>query len=290
MSMRIAVGGGKGGTGKSTIAVNLAFEISRRKGRVLLIDNDVESPVDHIFFGGIRERVLEISSFLPIIIKEKCVKCGLCIQHCPEHALIGLVGQYPKLLRDLCEGCKLCYYVCPTKAIDEEKRVIGYIYKAKYKGISLIQGEVLPGVKQHSNVALRTIQYASRFFEDYDYVIIDSAPGTGANVWITLSEVNLSIAVTEPTPLGVSDLKRYLKLVKKTGKEAIVVINRSSIEGGDKEIIYSLSKDNYPIKGFIEVPYDEILIKSYISGKLVCEVHREASSCKAIRRIIDFLD
>jgi len=288
--MRIAVGGGKGGTGKSTIAVNLAFELSKKRGRVLLVDNDVESPVDHIFLGGDRERIIEINSFLPTINEEKCMKCGLCIQHCPEHALIGLVGQHPKLLRDLCEGCKLCYYVCPAKAIEEEKRTIGYIYRAEYRGINLIQGEVLPGVKQHTNVALRTMQYANRFFGNYDYVIIDSAPGTGANVWITLNEADISIAVTEPTPLGVSDLKRYLKLVEKVGKEAIVVINRSDVEGGNKEIIYSLSKDNYPIKGFIEVPYDELLIKSYVSGKLVCELNPKASSCESIRRILDFLD
>ena len=231
-----------------------------------------------------------MSSFLPLIIEEKCVKCGLCIQHCPEHALIGLVGQYPKLLRDLCEGCKLCYYVCPTKAIGEEKRVIGYLYSAEYKDIKLIQGEVLPGVKQHANVALRTMMYASQFFKNYDYVVIDSAPGTGANVWITLDKADLAIAVTEPTPLGLSDLKRYLKLVSESGKSAIVVINRADVKGGRKELIYSLLNREYPIRGIVEIPYDELLIKSYVSGRLVCELHPESSSCSSIRRIIEFLE
>lgn len=287
MTRVIAVGGGKGGTGKSTIAVNLVLLMHNKGKSVLLLDNDVESPVDHMLLGITRERVGEVTSFLPKIIEEKCITCNLCVDHCPEHALIGLPGQYPKLLSELCEGCKLCYYVCPVKAIQEEKRVIGYIYQAKYRGIDIIQGEVLAGVKQHSNVALKTIFYAKPLFNNYDYVVIDSAPGTGANVWITLVEADKAVAVTEPTPLGLSDLRRYLELVKKVGKEAIVIINKANVKGGNKEAIYSLSNDRYPIREIIEVPYDEALIKSYVSGRPVTELFPNAPSSIAMREVLE---
>ncbi|WP_457741307.1 nucleotide-binding protein, partial [Thermococcus sp.] len=41
--MQIAVSGGKGGTGKSTVAINLAVELARRF-KLVLADLDVEAP------------------------------------------------------------------------------------------------------------------------------------------------------------------------------------------------------------------------------------------------------
>ena len=47
--MKIAIASGKGGTGKTTIATNLAFSIARMGRTVQYLDCDVEEPNGHIF-------------------------------------------------------------------------------------------------------------------------------------------------------------------------------------------------------------------------------------------------
>ncbi|MHA1616691.1 MAG: P-loop NTPase [Candidatus Njordarchaeales archaeon] len=285
MAKIICVGGGKGGTGKSSVAVNMSVLLVEKGFRVLLVDADVESPVDHLLLGITRKKVGEVRSFLPRIDPEKCIRCGACTNACPEHALIGLRGQVPTLLRELCEGCKLCYYVCPVKAIRDDHRVIGEIYEGSDGLIHLIQGEVLPGVKQHVNVTVATIRYGEGLFEKYDYVIIDTAPGTGANIWFPLIKSDLAIAVTEPTPLGANDLHRYLELVKKAQKRFIVVLNKANIPGGRKELVKKVVK-RYEGDDIIEIPYDKEFLESYIKSKLIASLSLNSGVTKALRELI----
>jgi len=49
--MIISVASGKGGTGKTTIAVNLALALAKDQGKnVKFLDCDVEEPNAHLFF------------------------------------------------------------------------------------------------------------------------------------------------------------------------------------------------------------------------------------------------
>ena len=55
--MRIAIAGGKGGTGKTTFATNLAVALSAQGRAAAYLDCDVEEPNGHIFLRpGIRRR------------------------------------------------------------------------------------------------------------------------------------------------------------------------------------------------------------------------------------------
>ena len=47
--MIITIASGKGGTGKTTFAVNLAYALAMRGDTVRLLDCDVEEPNDHLF-------------------------------------------------------------------------------------------------------------------------------------------------------------------------------------------------------------------------------------------------
>ena len=262
--MIIAVGGGKGGTGKSSVAVNLAVSLSKKGKKVMLLDLDVESPVDHILLG-ITERVLieEIVSFLPKIKEEDCIKCAVCVKRCPEHALIGTIGKVPMLLKELCSGCKMCYYICPANAIENSGRVIGSIYESEKYNVKLIQGEVKPGVKQHINVTVRTFRYAQRYFPEFDLIIMDLAPGTGAGIWYPLAKSDIVIAVTEASPLGYNDFTRFVELVN--GKKLITVINKADLS---EESAMQIEKHASEIGSLVfRIPYDESFIQSYISGK-----------------------
>jgi len=283
----ISVGGGKGGTGKSTIAVNVAILLSKAGYRVLLVDADVESPIDHIMLGLERKKQKSVTAFSPKINAEKCIRCGVCIEKCPEHALIGLTNRVPILLKDLCEGCKLCFFVCPVGAIEDEGRNIGAIYEGENYGIKLIQGEVFSGIKQHVNVSLATIRYAEKFFEGYEFIVIDSPPGTGAGVWLPLIRSNIAIAVTEPTPLGASDLKRYLYLTNKAKLRTITVLNKADIPGGAKKIIYKIAEEFN--SSIIEVPYDPLLMNAYVNEKPAVIMYPDSEGVKALMKLSELL-
>ncbi|TFG25388.1 MAG: (4Fe-4S)-binding protein, partial [Promethearchaeota archaeon] len=78
----ICVTGGKGGTGKTLVAVNLATIFKNQGKNVLLIDGDVENPNTYLLLNGKLENQIEVPFFKPEIIEEKCSKCGLCAQNC----------------------------------------------------------------------------------------------------------------------------------------------------------------------------------------------------------------
>jgi len=284
----IPVGGGKGGTGKSFVAINIATVLVARGYKVLLVDADVESPIDHMLLSIRRERIREVFGFRPIILPELCNGCGECIEKCPEHALIGKKGETPVLIKELCEGCSICMYVCSVNAIREGKRRFGVIYRGTNGEIDLIQGEVDVGVKQHIFVTLNTLREASKLFTNYDYVVIDSAPGTGAGVWLTIRDADLVIAVTEPTPLGARDLEIFLRLAQKLNKTAIVVLNKSGISGGNRDLIVELS-GKYSAKLF-DVHYDHDALKAYVEGVPIVKAYPESMASRDIRNIVDHIE
>ena len=81
MSRKIAITGGKGGTGKSTIATSLALELAKRN-KILLIDADVDCPNDHLILNIKRKQEKDIFQQIPKFYPEKCFKfakipCGL---------------------------------------------------------------------------------------------------------------------------------------------------------------------------------------------------------------------
>lgn len=53
----------------------------------------------------------------PVINKDKCIECGLCLTHCPVNAIIFDENKY-KITYNYCKGCGICAVECPKKAID----------------------------------------------------------------------------------------------------------------------------------------------------------------------------
>ncbi len=261
--MKIAVTGGKGGTGKSTIATALAMELSK-KNKVLLVDADVDCPNDNIILSINLKKVKDVETMIPKIDKKKCIKCGKCSQICKEKAIVHVKGEFPVLIPEQCTGCRACKIACPVGAISEEKQKIGEIFIGKKENITLISGKMKPGIEESSLIVNDVKKYIKQRKEDYDYMIIDTAAGTHCPVIAALMNSELGIAITEPTPLGNHDLILILKLMKKLGVKSKIVLNRSDISNKNK-IIQTSKKFNSKI--IAEIPYDKKIQKAYSKGE-----------------------
>jgi len=264
--MKIAITGGKGGTGKSTISTALAVELAK-KYKVILVDADVECPDDHIILSIKREKVMDVEAFLPLFNEEKCLKCGKCGEVCKENAIILIRDKFPLLVGGQCTGCGACLLACPNEAISENKQKIGSIYQGIYdskiaENLILISGEMNIGCESSSPVVNATLDFASAL-EKYDFMLIDTAAGTHCNVITALMGADLALAVAEPTPLGKHDLNIILKLLDILKIRSEIIVNKSDV--GDLNLIHELEL-NYGISVISEIPYTKKIIKSYSEG------------------------
>jgi MinD superfamily P-loop ATPase len=261
--MIIAITGGKGGTGKSTVATSLAYKLSKTS-KVLLIDADVDCPNDHLLLDIKREHLKKIEQRIPKFDYSKCKKCGACASVCKSNAIVSVKDQYPIFLENQCNGCGACKIVCKFGAISWTFKEVGNIYRGKKDNLDLLSGELKTNqpvsefVVNHLNKELLNIK------DRYDYVIIDTAAGTHCPVIAALENAEKVIAVTEPTPLGSHDLNVILGLLKKMNKEGYVIINRADI--GNKDQIISLAKE-YDRKVILEIKFSKEVIDSYTNGK-----------------------
>jgi len=276
--MRIAITGGKGGTGKSTVATALAVELAKRK-RVLLIDADTDCPNDHLILSIKRKKEQDIFQLMPKWDFKKCIKCGKCAQVCRANAILFVKEKYPIFVKDLCTGCGACILACPTKAISKDKQIIGTIYSGKGYGIDLLTAEMRIGYEEASPVVNALKKFSAKKEEKYGYVIIDTAPGTHCNVISALLGCDLAVAVTEPTPLGAADLDLILQLCKVLKVPATVVLNRADI--GDKRLIEQIAK-KYKTKIISEIPYKKEILEAYSRGEPV----KDESIKQIIKKII----
>ncbi|MCE5214385.1 MAG: ATP-binding protein [Methanobacterium sp.] len=286
--MKIAITGGKGGTGKSTISTAFAVELAK-KYKVMLVDADVECPDDHILLSIKREKVRDVEAYLPSFNEEKCIKCGSCAEVCKENAIVIIKDNFPFIIEKQCNGCGACLFTCKNKAIDENKQIIGSIYQGKFENDSkiadnfmLISGEIEVGCESSSPVVNETREFASKFEDEYDFSLIDTAAGTHCNVISALIGVDLALTVAEPTPLGKHDLDIILKLLKILQIKSEIIVNKSDI--GDLSLIHEL-ENNYGINVLSEIPYTKRIIENYSEG-IPIEHDKIAEITKSLEQLL----
>jgi ferredoxin len=81
--MKIAVLSGKGGTGKTLVAVNIAAVAEK----AVYVDCDVEEPNGYLFFTPELFDRKEVSVLIPVIDRSICTLCRKCIDFCNFNAL-----------------------------------------------------------------------------------------------------------------------------------------------------------------------------------------------------------
>ncbi len=253
--MRIAIASGKGGTGKTTVSVNLALSLEN----VQLLDCDVEEPNCNLFLDHPLQKVKDVGIQVPAISKDKCTSCGKCAEACRFNALAVLltgVILFPKL----CHGCGACSIVCPEDAISETIQVIGSIERSASRthGIELYQGVLNIGEPMASPI----IRALKEHIADSRTAIIDSPPGTSCPVISSITGADYCILVTEPTPFGLHDLMLAVDLVKDLQLPYGVIINRHGT--GNDGVEDYCSENSIPV--LMKIPYDMRIAQLYSEG------------------------
>ncbi len=253
--MIISIASGKGGTGKTTIAVNLALSLP--KGKVQLIDCDVEEPNAHLFLNPTINLVTSVGIPVPRIDESRCTYCGRCAQICEYHA-IAVILKTVLVFDELCHGCGACSYLCPERAIFEVEREIGVVQEGSSNGIPFVNGVLNVGEPMASPL----IRKAKEKIQKDKVVILDAPPGTACPVIETVKGSDFCLLVTEPTPFGLNDLELAVGMLEKLGISMGVVINKSDI--GERNVWDYCQSKQIPI--LMEIPMDREIAESYSKG------------------------
>jgi len=253
--MIISIASGKGGTGKTTIAVNLALSLQEQN--VQLIDCDVEEPNSHLFLKPSIHQVTSMGIPVPRIDESKCTYCGKCAKVCEYHA-IAVILKNVLVFDELCHGCGACSYLCPEKAIFEVEREIGIVQEGSGNGIPFTNGVLNVGEPMASPL----IRKVKERIQKDKIVILDAPPGTACPVIETVKGSDFCILVTEPTPFGLNDLELAVGMLEKLGIPKGVVVNKADV--GDREVWDYCRSKNIPV--LMEIPMDRRIAESYSKG------------------------
>jgi MinD superfamily P-loop ATPase len=253
--MIISIASGKGGTGKTTIAVNLALSLP--KGTVQLIDCDVEEPNSHLFLSPTIRQVTSMGIPVPRIDESKCTYCGKCAKVCEYHA-IAVILENVLVFDELCHGCGACSYLCPENAILEVEREIGIVQEGSANGIPFANGVLNVGEPMASPL----VRKAKEKVQKDKIVILDAPPGTACPVIETVKGSDFCLLVTEPTPFGLNDLELSVGMLEKLGIPKGVIVNKADV--GDREVWHYCQSKNIPV--LMEIPMDRKIAESYSRG------------------------
>ena len=251
--MKIVVASGKGGTGKTLVAINLALSVNADQ----VLDCDVEEPNDYIFIKPSDTVTEPVNLLVPEIDESRCDYCRKCAEFCQFNALF-VVGETAMVFPELCHSCGGCKLVCPTEAITEKPRSIGEIFIGDVNGMELVYGKLNIG----EALAVPIISAVKDKAKTQGLVILDSPPGTSCPVVESVMGADFCVMVTEPTPFGLHDMEIATEVIMQLGIPLGVVVNFAGI--GDRGVYDYCEKMNLPI--LMEIPYNRKIAELYSRG------------------------
>lgn len=261
--MRIAIASGKGGTGKTTLATNLASYLAEKK-EVVLADLDVEEPNSGLFIKADLVKKEDKFKMIPEWIEDKCTLCGICQKVCNFHAVIQL-GTQILVFPELCHSCYACSELCPTAALPMIPQKMGVLSHYQSNKLTFIESRLDIGQEQAVPLISQTIDYVDRHFPNEIIKLYDAPPGTSCPVIEATKDADFVILVTEPTPFGLHDLKLAVETMKELRKKTGVVVNRFGI--GNDDVLGYCKEENIPV--LAKIPNSRKIAELYSSGKLI---------------------
>lgn len=259
--MIISVASGKGGTGKTTVATNLALSIA---SDVQFLDCDVEEPNAHLFLHPDWEETGVVTTPVPEIDLGKCTYCGKCADICRFKAIAVIADTTVLTFPELCHSCGGCVAVCPEKAITETTRELGKLEKGHLGELAFAHGRLRVG-EAMAPPMIRQVRSSAADGRD---IIIDAPPGTSCPVISAMKGADFVLLVTEPTPFGLHDLKLAVGAVEILGIPSGLVINRSDM--GDEEVWRFSEDTGLPV--LMEIPFDRKIAEAYSRGDMIIDV------------------
>jgi MinD superfamily P-loop ATPase len=253
IQMIVSVASGKGGTGKTSVAVNMALSI----GNVQLLDCDVEEPNAHLLLQSVLHKIEPVYSLIPNVNEKLCSHCGECSNFCQYNAIFA-TSEKVLVFPELCHSCTGCAMVCPRKAITWKKHRMGTLKFGSAEDLALIYGELEVG----KPMAVPVIKAVKNQIKEGKNVILDSPPGTSCPFVESVRGSDFCILVTEPTPFGLHDLKIAVEVLRKIALPFGAVINRSGI--GDRNVYDYCREEN--IRILLEIPYRRRIAELYSRG------------------------
>ncbi len=258
--MIISIASGKGGTGKTMVATNLAFCID---DDIQLLDCDVEEPNAHLFIQPDLQEALTITTPVPQVDMDKCSLCGKCNEICQFKAIL-VIGETVLSFPELCHSCGGCLHVCPEGAISEIGRELGVIERGSRNRIELVHGILRIGEAMSPPLIRKVREYT----RPGALTIIDAPPGTSCPVIASMKGADFVLLVTEPTPFGLHDLKLAAGAVDILGIPCGLVINRADM--GDEGVRQFAEQAGIPI--LMEIPFDRRIAEAYARGDMLVQV------------------
>ena len=270
--MKIAVASGKGGTGKTTVSVNLFHFMEKYFDQnVMLVDCDVEEPNDLLFFAE-PEKISKKQTYLliPEIDTDKCTFCKKCSDWCEFNAITIVKSlNFAKVNPDLCHSCGACSVACTFDAITEHEQPLGLVsHYSTGIGSGLVEGRLKIGSAMQTSL-IKEVKKEVQHHESL--IIFDAPPGTSCPVVETVVDADYVILVTEPTPFGVHDLKITVELLNDLHKPFGIIVNKAGL--GSDDIYDYIRQNGMDLLG--KIPFSREYASLYSTGDLLKNIPSE---------------